>query len=61
MDMKNLSDAELGLLLLTYSKSMEEFIIDYLSDQVDEPGLLYKPAMQSFLLYLAWLLYLITN
>ena len=51
MDYKNLSDAELGFFLLTYSQSMEEFIIDSLSDQVDEPGSLYKPAMKSFLLY----------
>ena len=49
--MKNLSDAELKIFILVYSQSLEEFIIDYLYDEVDDPGLLYKPAMKSFLLY----------
>jgi len=49
--MKNLSNAELKIFILYYAQSMEEFIVNYLDDEVEDSGLLYKPAMKSFLFY----------
>ena len=47
------NEDELKIFLISYAMSMEEFIVDYLYNEVEEPGLLMKHAMKAFLIYCA--------